>query len=287
MGGNLTIAASTATNIFGGGGGGGAGIISQDNFRTRTRNANNTVTGSVFSSNWIPAGYQSVGGNTSTSAVLLDRTQMASLMPSLLSDPNCPADQTRFLHCFQDGNEAEGLINVDIPSAGNYREVYISWWEARPSGARAAGEKFMRIDTHQQDDNIGHDNVIGRGNIEAVNFNQMMLFENGPNVEPDYGQVGNVAVPWNGTLAHWETRLLLSTSTNSNGVWTLWKDGVQLTSASGIKFSNTATQAGWNLRRFTLGGWNSGSHGWEDWPIQRVFVAWRLATQRQGVWAIT
>lgn len=256
-------------------------VVASDNFRTRTRNSNSTISGSVFNSNWVPAGYQSLGGFSASSVKLLDRTQIAALMPSLLGDARVPAAQTMFLFAEQTANEAEGMVNVDIPAALNLREVFISWWEARSSGSRAAGEKFMRIDTYQATDTIGHDNVIGRGLA-----GEMALFENGPSVDPDYGEVGNSIVAWDGTLAHWEARLLLSTGTNSNGVYQFWKDGVQICNVTNVKFSNNTTQAGWNFRRFTLGGWNSGNSGWQAWPIQRIFLGWRLATARQGVWAL-
>lgn len=270
---------SSGTVTSGGGGGGPPSAVFYDNFQDRNVGNVFRTINPEWTNKWAAKGYSGINGasDDTTSCSIKDRTFFTS---GLLSDPNCPAGKTRFLRCFEAGMESEAIIYWRSVFAGlSTRDVHVSWWEYRPNGNQA-GEKFLRFDTFAgTSPPTQHQPILYRDNAGVMGW---LENHGGGNVN-GHADAGATSVPWNGTLAHWEVRLKLSTGTNSDGLMTVWKDGTQVMSATGVKNNVNATGATYNIEQICLGGWNSGSG---TWPIERIFLAFAIATTRQNVWSI-
>lgn len=223
-------------------------------------------------------GYFSVTFTNATDVQILAR---ANLPAGLLANANFPAGKTQ-ASCFTLSaleNEAR-LTWVGFPNTTT-RDVSWSWWEYRDNNNNG-GEKFHRAGNYVNASvggSRGIDDIIGMG----LPAGTLTLFANsslGMNQFPDQAMgVFN----WPSGLHHFERVDHLPTDTSATYSCSLYIDGNLQATVSGIQIYANSTQAqvGWQLWDF--GGWASGSG---TFPIKRYICAARVASTRQGVWAM-
>lgn len=258
---------------------GGGSILFADNF-TDYPTGNASLT-----SAWTTNGYSNIeNSGTASNLQILAR---ASLPSGLTSDTNFPSGKTRASLFSLTGDEVQVRATWTGFADTSTRTCWFSWWEYRPN-ANKGGEKFARMGNYVSGDiggNRGIDTVWGLGQVTGVT-----LFANSANMH-DYGDhsYGDIFSPWPPGLNHFEVGITLSTGTSANGTNEMWMNGTQIANATGLQYFDTTGQAAIGLQLWDLGGWSStggGGEGTPTYPISRYLCALRIATSRQGMWAM-
>lgn len=254
------------------GGGGGGTIFFQEDYNTYP--SGNVSLTSAYTSR----GYVDLTGSVASSIQNLARASMPS---SLLSNANFPSGKTRCCLFTMGGLEDQSLLNWSGFPDSNQRTVSFSWWEYRDNG-NFGNEKFIRAGNY-----VGGIILNNRG-IDAIISLQTdvtyQAFANSVNMH-DYPQSGMGSMgSWPPGLNHYEVIYSIPSDTSATGTIFWYVNGTLTGSYINVQFFDTSGQASFGFQLWDMGGWASGAG---TFPILRYFCAARIASTRQGQWAMS
>lgn len=236
-------------------------------------------TGNVtLDSSWTAKKYVDITKTAASDIQILTRAGMPA---NLLADPRFPAGKTRCCLMNMSALEDQSLLNWSGFPNLTTRTTAFSWWEYRDNG-NFGGEKDIRVGNYVGGvvlANRGIDAIIG---IDATT-KALSLFSNSLNMHqfPDQA-MGNLGTFPPG-LIHCEAVYTLPADTSATGSCQFYINGVLVGTATNLQFYDTSGQAAFGFQLWDIGGWASGS---AILPIKRYFCACRVATTRQGQWAM-
>jgi hypothetical protein len=248
-----------------------AGLLYQEDFT-------GVPVGSVtLNSSWLAKGYSEIEANVPADLQVLARANMPA---GLLADPNFPAAKSRICAFNLTALENQTRLLWSGFPASIFRTVSFSWWEYRLN-ANFGGEKFCRVGNFiaGPGSNRGIDAIVG---IDA-STRALTLFSNSLNMHGFPDQALGTLGAWPPGLRFFEVVHNLPVDTSATGSCQMYIGNTLVGSASGLQYYDTAGQAAVGLQLWDMGGWASGSG---VFPIPRHYCAARIATQRQGQWAM-
>lgn len=252
--------------------GGGGTIFFQEDYNTYP-------SGNVsLTSPYTSRGYVDITASVPASIQNLTRAGMPA---GLLADPNFPASKTRCNLFTLGGLEDQSLLNWSGFPNSSTRIVSYSWWEYRNNG-NFGNEKLCRVGNY-----VGGGILNNRG-IDAVISIQTdqtyQAFANSANMH-DYPQSGMGSMgSWPPGLNHFEVVYSIPSDTSATGTIFWYVNNVQTGSYTNVQFFDTSGQAAFGFQLWDMGGWASGAG---TFPILRYFCAARIASTRQGQWAMS
>lgn len=273
MAGRLILRSTAAA----GGGGGGGTIYAQENWSGITANTST-----------LTADLTSRGFDDLTDPGQVTILARASLPAGLTGDANFPAGKTRAARFDLSGNETQARLRWPILVGLDLRTVWLSWWEYRPN-ANEGGEKLCRFGNFCPADGNqrGLDNIITYG-ADPAEIGYISNHTSSANALCEQNNVEvatGVSLGSSAWMHHLECGVHLSTGLGSDGWTEFWVDGTRvLNIPSMAHFKSGGLPSTTTIDVWDVGGWSSDAAG--TYPITRYICELRIASQRQGVWAM-